>query len=179
MSTELDRQSISGNRTQYVDTELEIHSCSVFIDHAPSVIELDFTIELGKLEDRGDNVKLSSSSINVDWARSKLSSSTWFPYTYWARQCYRARYLTVCLSSENGKGWKSNNGQHLRWIKKVRITPYSPCVVRLFVFFSLAHTPNCKNVVIEKRKNRNKLAMWFTFAYFNSVSNNYFGIHSQ
>ena len=58
MSTELDWQSISGNRTQYVDTELEIHSCSVFIDHAPPVIELDFTIELGKLEDRGDNVKL-------------------------------------------------------------------------------------------------------------------------
>ena len=146
MSTELDWQSISGNRTQYVDTELEIHSCSVFIDRAPSVIELDFTIELGKLEDQGVNVKLSWSSINVDWARSKLSSSTWFPYTYWARQRYQARYLTVCLSSENGKGWKSNNGQHLRWIKKVRITPYSPCVVPLFVFFSLTHI--CCNIVI-------------------------------
>ena len=80
------------------------------------------------------------SSINVDWARSKLSSSTWFPYTYRARQRYRARFLTVCLSIENGKRWKSNNGQHLRWIKKVRITPYSPCVVPLFVFFfPLAH----------------------------------------
>ena len=66
MSTELDRQSISGNRTRYVDTELKIHSCSVFIDRAPSVIELDFMMELGKLEDRADNLKLSSSSINVD-----------------------------------------------------------------------------------------------------------------
>ena len=146
MSTELDRQSISGNRTRYVDTELKIQSCSVFIDRAPSVIELDFMMELGKLEDRADNVKLSSSSINVDWARFKLSSLTWFPYTYWARQRYRAWYLTVCLSSENGKGWKSNNGQHLRWIKKVRITPYSPCVVPLFVFFLLTHI--CCNTII-------------------------------
>ena len=107
MSTELDRQSISGNRTRYVDTELKIQSCSVFIDRAPSVIELDFMMELGKLEDRADNVKLSSSSINVDWARSKLSSSTWFPYTYRARQRYRARFLTVCLSIKNGKNGKA------------------------------------------------------------------------
>ena len=48
MSTELDRQSISVNRTRYLDTELDIHSCSVFIHRAPSVIELDFTIELAK-----------------------------------------------------------------------------------------------------------------------------------
>ena len=47
-------------------------------------------------------------------------------------------------------------------------------------------TPNCNNVVIEKKKkqkakkpNRNKLAMLFTFAYFNSVFNNYLRIHSQ
>ena len=88
------------------------------------------SIELGKL---------LPSSISVDRARSKLSSSTWFPYTYRARQRYRARFLTVCLSIENGKRWKSNNGQHLRWIKKVRITPYSPCVVPIFVFFFPSH----------------------------------------
>ena len=87
MSTELDGPSISGNRTRYRDTELEIHSCSVFIDRARSVIELDFTIELAKhrarkLEDRGDKVKLLSS---VDRTRSKLSSSTGFAYPYRAR----------------------------------------------------------------------------------------------
>ena len=46
------------------------------------------------------------------------------------------------------------------------------------------NTPNCNKVVIEKKQkakkaNRNKLAMGFTFAYFNSVFNNYLTIHSQ
>ena len=51
-------------------------------------------------------------------------------------------------------------------------------------FITVRHTPNCNNVVIEKKQkakkpNRNKLAMGFTFAYFNSVFNNYLRIHSQ
>ena len=46
------------------------------------------------------------------------------------------------------------------------------------------YTPNYNNVVIEKKQkakkpNRNKLAMGFTFAYFNSVFNNYLRIYSQ
>ena len=50
--------------------------------------------------------------------------------------------------------------------------------------FVCVFTPNCNNVVIEKKQkakklNRNKLAMWFTFAYFNSVFINYLRIHSQ
>ena len=117
MSTELDQQSTSGNRTWYVDTEIEIHSCLVFIDHAQWVIELDFTIELGELEHRGDNVTLLSSSISIDRARSRLSSS-----------------VVNSLLIE----WKWENMERQKWpafkLKKSKITPYSPCVVRLLIF---------------------------------------------
>ena len=40
--------------------------------------------------------------------------------------------------------------------------------------FQLSVTRNCNNVVIEKSKkqkpNRNKLAMWLKFAYFNYLT---------
>ena len=63
---------------------------------------------------------------------------------------------------------------------------YIECTVCMNPLYENVDTPNCNNVVIEKKKkqkakkpNRNKLAMLFTFAYFNSVFNNYLRIHSQ